>query len=203
MICGIDISGSRPFSWPDSLFRFLSRVWYGVIRRRVRPGCHGGGAEEPSATKFRSKGRAQMNRRSLVLAVLACADGRSFTPVQIQKALFVICRNVPDLIDEGPGFNFEAYDYGPFDSSVYTELSILETNRCVVIAPSGIGRWNTYAATDTGLIRGRELLGRLSKRDQEYLRKISDWVRSLSFSALVKAIYDAYPEMRANSIFRG
>jgi hypothetical protein len=32
---------------------------------------------------------------------------------------------------------------------------------------------------------------------------VSDWVRAQSFNSLVKAIYDAYPEMKVNSIFRG
>ena len=67
-----------------------------------------------------------MTRRDLVLALLAAAEGRPYTPVQIQKAVFVICDLIPDLIDDGPTFNFQPYDYGPFDLDVYSELGQLK-----------------------------------------------------------------------------
>lgn len=106
------------------------------------------------------------------------------------------------LID-GPSFNFVPYDYGPFDADVYNEAAALRLAGEAIIAPSGIGNWNTYAASDAGVVRGRSLLEQLDKPAADYLREISNWVRSQSFSSLVKSIYDAYPEMRANSIFRG
>jgi hypothetical protein len=143
-----------------------------------------------------------MNRRDLVLAILAASEGRPYTPVQIQKAVFIVCDQFRELIDDGQGFNFEPYDYGPFDSDVYSEISELDSNGEAIIAPSGVGNWNTYAASDYGLIRGRELLDKMGK-EGKYVQKISDWVRSLSFNQLVKSIYEAYPDMRANSIFRG
>jgi hypothetical protein len=69
---------------------------------------------------------SSMNRRDLVLAILAAAEGRAYTPVQIQKAVFVICDQLPHLIDDGPRFNFAPYDYGPFDGDVYTEIAMLQ-----------------------------------------------------------------------------
>ena len=77
-----------------------------------------------------------MNPRDLVLAILAAAEGRPYTPVQIQKAIFIICDQFPSLIDAGPGFHFEPYDYGPFDSDVYSELAQLQRSGDAVIAPS-------------------------------------------------------------------
>src|ERR1700730_1932928 len=99
-----------------------------------------------------------MNRRDLVLAVLAAAEGRPYTPVQIQKAVFIVCDQIPDLIDEGPGFHFEPYDYGPFDSDVYSEIAALQRQGEAVITPSPFGNWSTYAASDDGLPRGEHLL---------------------------------------------
>jgi hypothetical protein len=144
-----------------------------------------------------------MNRRDLVLAILAAADGRSYTPVQIQKAVFVVCDHFPDLIDEGPDFNFQPYDYGPFDSDVYSVISRLEDAGFAEIAPSAHGNWNTYAATDHGVDRGEEILDEMPGEEERHIRRISAWVRSLGFASLVKSIYEAYPQMRANSIFRG
>jgi uncharacterized protein len=163
-----------------------------------------GRAEEPTA--ITPKVSSSMNRRDLVLTILAAADGRTFTPVQIQKAVFLICDRMPNLIDdEVPGFQFVPYDYGPFDSAVYDELAALARNGHAIIAPSAQGNYYTYAASDAGLSRGEDLLWRqqLSHAETDYIIRISEWVRSLSFARLVKSIYEAYPHMRANSIFRG
>jgi hypothetical protein len=110
---------------------------------------------------------------------------------------------MPQIVDEGPSFRFVPYDYGPFDSDVYDEAQKLSWAGDVVIAPSWSGRWNTYAASDAGLAKGRQLLLRLDGGARKYMEEVSNWVRSLSFSSLVKSIYDAYPDMKANSIFRG
>jgi hypothetical protein len=144
-----------------------------------------------------------MNRRDLVLAMLACSEGRPYTPVQIQKAIFMITRNMPQVLDEGVGFDFQPYDYGPFDADVYSEAHALSRAGEAVIAPSNHGRWQTYACSDLGLERGRKLLESLSPKQNKYVQEISSWVRSLSFTSLVKSIYDAYPEMKENSIFQG
>jgi hypothetical protein len=143
-----------------------------------------------------------MDRRELVLALLACSDGRQYTPAQLQKAVFLVTRNMPQIV-QGGGFNFVPYDYGPFDADVYTEATFLHHAGDAIIAPSGTGRWNTYAATESGVARGRALLRALPASAQQYLSDVSTWVRAQSFSSLVKSIYDTYPEMRANSIFRG
>ena len=144
-----------------------------------------------------------MDRRELLLAMLATADGRAFTPVQIQKSLFLLCRNVPGLVDVGPIYEFTPYDYGPFDASVYIEADALTLFGDTVISPSEMGRWNNYAASEVGVERGRKILLGLAPHLQQYVRAVSEWVRAQSFSGLVKSIYEAYPDMKVNSIFRG
>jgi uncharacterized protein len=67
-----------------------------------------------------------MDRRDTVLAALAAAGANAwFSPVQVQKLLFLIDREVPAFVD-GPHFAFAPYDYGPFDARVYGELDRLE-----------------------------------------------------------------------------
>jgi hypothetical protein len=144
-----------------------------------------------------------MDRRELVLVMLTAANGQPYTPVQIQKAIFLISRNMPSVIDNGPGFAFEPYDYGPFDANVYSEAEALASEGEAVVARAAGGRWNTYAASDHGLERGSQILDRLPPQTSQYIRGVSEWVRKLDFSTLVRSIYDAYPDMRANSIFRG
>jgi len=116
--------------------------------------------------------------------------------------MFLITTNVPALVGEGLRFTFVPYDYGPFDRAVYDEASALQREGLAEIQPSGLGRWNVYAASTKGLEKGAEILAHMSEPHRKYVVETSHWVRSQSFTSLVKSIYKAYPQMRANSIFR-
>ncbi len=144
-----------------------------------------------------------MDRRDLLLAVLAAADGSPYQPVQLQKAVFLVSRNMSRIVTEGPGFAFAPYDYGPFDSSVYHEAERLQVAGLAEIASSNRGRWRTYAASAAGVAAGQERLARMTTEQQGYVRAVAEWVRKLDFASLVRSIYEAYPEMRTNSIFQG
>jgi hypothetical protein len=71
-----------------------------------------------------------------------------------------------------------------------------------IISQYGV-RWNRYAASDAGIERGTKILESMPQRANDYVKNVSAWVRSQSFEGLVKAIYAQYPDMRANSVFRG
>jgi hypothetical protein len=144
-----------------------------------------------------------MNRQELLLAVLAAGRGRAFQPAQIQKAIFLIDTNLPHLVHTSPRFNFVPYNYGPFDRNVYVEAEHLEKEGAAVIASVPNGRWMTYAASDAGLKRGEQILSRLNLKSRQYIESVVEWVLAQSFGSLVKSIYDAYPNMRENSIFQG
>jgi hypothetical protein len=141
-----------------------------------------------------------MNRRDAVLAVLAAADGNGYGPAQLQKALFLISRNSPDVFDDGRGFNFTPYDYGPFDKRVYDAADELASEGLCTVTRSSNG-YRTYGATQEGRRIGQEVLAGLEDDKRTYIQEVSRWVRSLSFAQLVKSIYEAYPETRKNSIF--
>lgn len=142
-----------------------------------------------------------MNRRDVLLAILGSAQGQQFSPVQLQKAAFLIQRNAPHLFDAGAGFNFIPYDYGPFDKAVYDEASRLSLADLARIEATPHGGYRQYSASEEGQAIANNILAALPANDAEYVQKVSDWVRSLSFTRLVKSIYEAYPEMRANSVF--
>ena len=142
-----------------------------------------------------------MKREELLLAVLAAAGGRTYQPVQIQKALFLLDQNVPELITDGERYHFEPYDYGPFDKQVYKDAERWSLFDLVEITSSPNGRWKRYAVSEEGLERGEALLGTLSDDYRVYIEAISEWVRSLGFNELVKSIYAVYPDMKKNSVF--
>lgn|SRR3989338_171027 len=141
-----------------------------------------------------------MERKDFMLAVLAAARGGTHSPVQVQKLFFLIDQNIPKLVG-GTYFNFVPYNYGPFDKAVYEELEGLAFIGNVDIFFDKT--WNSYRLTESGQKRGDELLASLPKEAQDYIRKISTFARSLTFTQLISVIYKAYPEMRANSVFQG
>ena len=144
------------------------------------------------------------HRQKMVLAGLSAVPDATFEPVQIQKLFFLMDENVADEM-HGKQFAFEPYDYGPFDKAVYAELEALQKMGLVQITEhiSGaiiVGR--SYCLTYAGQIQGEKKLSQLPEYVQKYLRRLSEWVRSLSFAELVGAIYKSYPDMRENSIFQ-
>jgi uncharacterized protein YwgA len=142
-----------------------------------------------------------MRREDLTLIMLALASERSYTPVKIQKAMFLTDDLVHDVFDSDSKFDFQPYDYGPFDHTVYRTVEDLERQGLARIGTTSRG-WKTYAATDEGIRRGQALFNGLGPDQQTTLQQISQFVQRLSFSDLVKAIYRAYPHMRDRSVFR-
>lgn len=141
-----------------------------------------------------------MDRRNIILTAFAPANGASHTPVQVQKLLFLIDKEIPELVG-GPHYDFQPYNYGPFDASLYDELSTLVEEGYAEVFPEHT--WLSYRLTEIGQKAGEKSLNGLSPQAQNFIKEASAFVRSLPFPQLVSAIYKAYPEMRANSVFRG
>jgi len=142
----------------------------------------------------------RMNRREIVLAALAAGgENAAFSPVQVQKLFFLIDREASHLIG-GPHFHFQPYDYGPFDQAVYQQLDLLEMGG--LAETSSTGRYRRYTLTAPGFADGQHVLQSLPAATREFLVKTVAWVRSLSFQQLVAAIYNRYPDMKVNSVFR-
>ena len=145
-------------------------------------------------------GANTMKKETLVLAALAAGGIHRHTPVQAQKLMFMIDREVPEQVD-GPHFNFIPYDYGPFDKQVYFELDELAIEGLVQINDES-SRRRTYTLTQEGLEAGKAALADIDDLAQDFIKRASGFVRTHSFSELVSAVYKAYPEMRENSVFQ-
>ena len=141
-----------------------------------------------------------METRDFILSVMSASDDSPFTPVQIQKLFFLLDKNIAEHTD-GPHFDFKPYDYGPFDKQVYLELEQLKDRELVEISMSNGHGLRTYRLTREGYKIGKRSLKKLPKPVQQYISNVIDFVCSLSFAELVSAIYQAYPEMRENSVF--
>jgi hypothetical protein len=140
-----------------------------------------------------------LQRDQVLLVVLSLANGNPFTPVQIQKSLFLADRKANGAF--ATRYHFEPYDYGPFDRHVYVDAEALSRQGLAAIRSNSRGL-NSYAATPAGVRRGRELQALLTNEQRSMIDRIVGLVRQLSFTELVSAIYRAYPEMRVRSVFR-
>jgi uncharacterized protein len=142
-----------------------------------------------------------MNRNEILLAALAAGgENATYTPVQVQKLFFLLDREASRLLD-GPHFNFQPYDYGPFDQAVYSGLE--ELSRRGLVQVQNAARYRVYGLTHDGFNEGQGALHRLPPNAIGYVQNVAGWVRQLSFQQLVASIYNRYPEMKAKSVFRG
>jgi hypothetical protein len=57
--------------------------------------------------------------------------------------------------------------------------------------------------THAGFAAGIRLKAAADKTAVSYLVRVVDWVCSMSFPQLVRAIYAKYPAFKANSVFTG
>ena len=143
-----------------------------------------------------------MERRDWTLLAIAAGGKDGLSPVQLQKSLFLLGQMCPE--DIGPDFyNFEPYDYGPFDADVYSDARELERMALAVISPDALGRWRRYGITALGAECAERSKQSASTRTVEYLEAIIGWAKNLSFSELLGTIYRHFPEYSVNSVFRG
>src|SRR5262244_541815 len=119
-------------------------------------------------------------RDEIALVMLSLAEGEPFTPVQIQKALFLASDKAASAFRRDSRYNFEPYDYGPFDWQVYADAESLERRGLAEINQQEATRWRTYSASQQGLTEGRRLATELPREQRELLKKIVGLVRSLS-----------------------
>jgi hypothetical protein len=140
----------------------------------------------------------RMERHDWTLLVIAAADGRALSPVQLQKVLFLLGKDLG--LDGGGYYNFHAYDYGPFDVDVYRDAERLAARGLVTIEH---GAYKTFTITGAGKAKAAEVGVALNEPARGFVRELVAWALRQSFQDIVKAVYRRFPEMRQNSVFRG
>ena len=135
-----------------------------------------------------------------ILAAMAPAGRSSFEPVQIQKLLFLIDRELGDYLG-GPKFNFEPYNYGPFDKQVYNCLGEMSQEGLVESVPVRNQHWSMFCLAAEGQTLGEQELQAYPEWARQTIQTYVKWILSLSFADLVSAIYNKYPDMKSNSVF--
>jgi len=142
------------------------------------------------------------SRSNWLLLMIAIAESDGLTPIQLQKALFLLGDKCRGLV--GTDFyEFKPWDYGPFDPMVYDDARDLETGGFVSIVPDPGQRWSRYTITGKGAEIAKCLKPQLPAAAIGYAQAVVDWVKPLTFVELARAIFKAYPEMAKNAVFQG
>ena len=143
-----------------------------------------------------------LNKKNLTLFVLGLAEGQSLTPVQLQKAVFLLQQRMPEGVIARDRYEFVPYNYGPFCSQVYKDAKDLAEQGLASVTKPDDGV-QSYAANSHGVKRTQDMLNKMDPSVADRAKSLVSWVRSLSFASLVNAIYEEYPEYKVNSIFKG
>jgi uncharacterized protein len=143
-----------------------------------------------------------VNRRDWTLLAICAAGGKGVSPVQLQKVLFLLGRELPHEVS--PNFyTFAPYNYGPFSRAIYDDAECLADSGAVAITKVPGENWNRFIATGEGCVRAEEARRSAPKAAAEYLDRAVEWASRQSFQSLVRSIYDKYPDMKVNSVFNG
>lgn len=141
-----------------------------------------------------------MTRKDWVLLAISCAEKEYLSPVQLQKALFLLKQNKPSAVDKD-FYEFIPYNYGPFCQDIYSDTELLASEGLMRFIYATGQRWIGYSLTDKGREYVKTLKQIVSGEDFEYLYKIVEWIRKLTFKQLLSVIYREYPKYKVNSIF--
>ncbi len=141
-----------------------------------------------------------MNRRDWLLAAIALSGERGLSPIQIQKAMFLLRMEAPDAVGR-QFYAFIPYDYGPFSSSIYRDLDQLVVSG-LVREKSASTNYSGYYSTEFGRQRLEPLFAEVPDDVKQYLADIVRWILSVGFTQLLRSIYAKYPDYAQNSVFR-
>jgi len=143
-----------------------------------------------------------VRRKDWTLLAICAADAKGLSPVQLQKTLFLLGRELPEEVGHAY-YDFRPYHYGPFDRTVYSDAEVLAESGHVAITQRDGESWSRYLATAKGCERAEAIKKEAPASAVAYLQRVVDWALRQSFQQLVRSIYARYPEMRANSVFQG
>jgi uncharacterized protein len=143
-----------------------------------------------------------ITKRDWTLLVIDAAKPNTLTPIQLQKALFLLSQNLPK--ETGKHFyHFVPHNFGPFAKEIYDDASKLREEGLIDEISRPDQNWPEYRISVTGTERANEIRKSLPPNSQEYIKRLVEWIGRQSFSDLLHSVYKAYPEFAKNSVFNG
>lgn len=142
-----------------------------------------------------------ITKKDWTLLTISCAEGDYISPAQLQKSLFLLSKMKPQAVNTDY-YNFIPYNYGPFSQEIYSDIDELVNEGLVITGHPEGERWLGYAITSKGSEYARSLREKATDEDYNYLYRVVNWARNVSFQELIRTIYHRFPEFKANSVFQ-
>jgi uncharacterized protein len=141
----------------------------------------------------------RLTREDVVLLLASSATGRyNLDRFRLMKGCFLVSEaGQPEWKDL---FSFRAYDYGPFDPSVYSVRDGLVMDGMLDVDEGA--RYEAYRLTPAGARRADELMSLLGEADAEWFQRLGRWLTSNSFSSIANQVYAAFPDFATRSVLR-
>jgi uncharacterized protein YwgA len=139
-------------------------------------------------------------RKDWTLLALHIAGEKGLTPAQLQKVLFLAKQNFSSKLTDF--YEFKPYNYGPFDKAISRDVEELAEAGYVKLVKQPNQSWSAYRINGASRV-SEELIQEADADVVKYLTKSVHWAQSISFEKLITSIYNAYPEYKVNSVFRG
>ena len=140
--------------------------------------------------------KSQVSRSDLLLAILAAADGKQLSRVQLQKVTFLVSEEFRGRLPKD-FYRFNKEKFGPFCIDIYDDTAMLHYWGWIRVKPGAEPRLDAYAITRPFDLDGLQL----DEDIKQYIHDTVAWVVEMSFGEIVRAVYMLFPEYRENSIF--
>jgi len=145
----------------------------------------------------------QLTKTQAILLMFFLGSDRELDPIRIMKALFLFNMKAhPYWLTSEARYTFKPYSYGPYSPQLTSDLSALSLKGYLTETRAVGQSWNYYKLTEKGRRLASEYVKQINPNALTYLHQLRDYVSSLSFSALLKAVYKMYPEYAVNSVFK-
>lgn len=152
------------------------------------------------------KGTAALDRSDLALVlasdIVAPAVPRfPLDRVRLQKAVFLMTHS------GHPGWgelsDFRPYNWGPYSSQLTEDVRILKQSNLLTEEEFPGSQYGTYRTLPAGESKAQLVWSQLSEREQDYFRRVREYVSAKSFQQLLREVYAKFPQYATASRFRG
>ncbi|MCY3834315.1 MAG: hypothetical protein OXG85_14980 [Chloroflexi bacterium] len=137
-----------------------------------------------------------VDSQDVLLAIIEAAKERGLTRVHLQKAVFLVAEEFKHGLPND-FYKFTKYHFGPYSQEIYRDAEILNELGCINIRYGADRRDDVFSIDADCGIEIIELPDKLSR----FVKQSVDWILSMDFQELVRAIYYLYPEYQENSRF--
>ncbi len=141
--------------------------------------------------------KKEVSRSDILLVIIAAANGKELSRVQLQKVAFLVSEEFKGKLPEN-FYKFDKHNFGPFCIDIYDDTEMLHYWGWIRVNPGAEPRLDTYSIAEPFNLDDLQI----NEDIKQYIKDTVAWVVDMSFGEIVRAVYWLFPEYRENSIFK-